>query len=617
MRTTAATRRRAGAALAIAAIVLGSGCAYFNTFYNAKSQYKHAEHDRVKRAGNLGLDGYQKCIEKCQLLLRYYPKSKYVDDALFLMGMSRYHRGEFVQARAAFEELEQRFPDSEYIERAYYNMGLAALEQGDAGGAAQSFEKLKTKFPDSKLNVEAVFRTAESRLDAKDYDQARAELAKFIHDHPKSPLAAEAQLRVARTYYDEHRYAEAREEYGRALDMKITPEVRFEAQLNSALSQRALAEEVLSNPIYEATRRAERLAASVNPATRPVQTTTAPPRPPAAAPTNEGSAPDSEAVEPPVDIRAEFEAAAPTDSASLADSLSAQLAADMALAAADTQAVAPLTDEQKKQLEQAEREVKKVEEQLLGLRKASQKFGKDVDLDIELAVTHALMGQPYAAITDLDQIARATKATETAARARYEIGEVHRRLGEFDKARTAYDDALKENRQASVAELATRKSNAIGSRSMAAERLREKPEVLQRWKELAAEPATSAPPSDTTGAADKLGKRIQAQAAFEDLASQQLRIAEIDLLELDQPLVALSEFEQILADYPGSMQEARAAFGIAWIYDHRLRDVGRAKTAYESVARDHADTPQGREARDILASWDGRKIEEKPPSERP
>jgi tetratricopeptide (TPR) repeat protein len=154
MRTTACNLARAGAVLAIAAIVQGSGCAYFNTFYNAKSQYKHAENDRTKRQGNLGLDGYQKCIEKCELLLRYYPKSKYVDDALFLKGMSRYHRGEFVQARAAFEELEQRFPDSEYIERGYYNMGLAALAQGDAGGAAQSFEKLKTKFPDSKLNVE-------------------------------------------------------------------------------------------------------------------------------------------------------------------------------------------------------------------------------------------------------------------------------------------------------------------------------------------------------------------------------------------------------------------------------------------------------------------------------
>ena len=153
-------------------------------------------------------------------------------------------------------------------------------------------------------------------------------------------------------------------------------------------------------------------------------------------------------------------------------------------------------------------------------------------------------------------------------------------------------------------------------RTQATERLKEAPEILQRWKELEAEPVTEATPADSANS-EKMGGRIQAQAAFEDLASQLLRIAEIDLLELDQPLVALSEFERVLSDYPGSMQEARAAFGIAWIYDHRLRDSSRAKAAYESVARDHAETPQGREARDILASWDGRKTEEKPPSERP
>jgi hypothetical protein len=139
--------------------------------------------------------------------------------------------------------------------------------------------------------------------------------------------------------------------------MKITPEVRYEAQLNSALAQRALAEEVLSNPVFEPTRRAERLQGSVNPATRPVRPSPPPPpqRLPGEAPSNEGSVPDSEAVELPAEVRAEMEAAASPDSASLADSLAAQLATDMALAAADTQAVAPLTDEQKKQLEDAER----------------------------------------------------------------------------------------------------------------------------------------------------------------------------------------------------------------------------------------------------------------------
>jgi TolA-binding protein len=96
-----------------------------------------------------------------------------------------------------------------------------------------------------------------------------------------------------------------------------------------------------------------------------------------------------------------------------------------------------------------------------------------------------------------------------------------------------------------------------------------------------------------------------------------LRIAEIDLLELDQPLAALHEFEAVLKDYPQSLQSPRAAFGIAWIYEHRLRDSARAKQAYEAVVRDYADTPQANEAREILAAWAAGRPEEKAPSSRP
>jgi tetratricopeptide (TPR) repeat protein len=99
---------------------------------------------------------------------------------------------------------------------------------------------------------------------------------------------------------------------------------------------------------------------------------------------------------------------------------------------------------------------------------------------------------------------------------------------------------------------------------------------------------------------DSLEASIARQVKFEAQASELLHIAEIDLLELDQPLVALREFEQVLREYPGSLQCPRAAFAMAWIYDHKLRDAERARQAYETLARDYADTPQGREARAIL-----------------
>jgi hypothetical protein len=156
------------------------------------------------------------------------------------------------------------------------------------------------------------------------------------------------------------------------------------------------------------------------------------------------------------------------------------------------------------------------------------------------------------------------------------------------------------------------------ARGQAAEGLRGAPEIIARWKAVAGHELPDLSASSDSTVADSLGARIALEGSYEELARQQLRVAEIDLLELDQALIALREFQEVLDRYPGSLQEPRAAFGVAWIYHHRLRDPERAKQAYAVVVRDHADSPQGREAKEILDRWAERgapEVEE--PSSRP
>jgi tetratricopeptide (TPR) repeat protein len=227
---------------------------------------------------------------------------------------------------------------------------------------------------------------------------------------------------------------------------------------------------------------------------------------------------------------------------------------------------------------------------LLALRKPAAKLGRQVELDVELAVTRSLRGEPEEAIEDLDLLARAAKQTEVAARARYEIGEIHRRANDLTKAREAYEQVAKEKADAPAVEAARKKSTAIQARAASLEHLRGAPEVLERWR-ARVEPVPT----------DSLQSAVALQTEFESMARELQRMAEIDLLELDQPLVALHEFEQVLRQYPGSLQCPRAAFAIAWIHEWRLRDPRRARQAYELVARDYADTPQGARARAILA----------------
>jgi TolA-binding protein len=599
------------------ALVALCGCAYFNTFYNAKHAFRQAEAERESGAQTKGSENYAKSIEKSMSLLKYYPKSKYVDDALFLIGMSRYHRGEYVQAQASFEDLLTRFPDSEFAERALFTNGVAALKQDDAAGSAKSFEELGRRFPESRLNIEAVFRVAEANLDRHDYDTARRELHEFMKAHPNSRLVAEAQLRLARTYYEEKRYVEAREEYAEVLRQKIDPEVRFEAELHTALALRAQAEEILSDPVLRQGLQMQAPPPEEEPGEPAVPERDVPEEDADERAVPEPASASRAAVEPSgAGATAPTARPAPVAAADTANAEPSGAAADTAATPAPSSSppapaadAVALTPEQQERRRQADDMLAQAETRLRDLRKPAAKLGRQVQLDIELAATRSLRGEPEAAIDDLDLIAREAKDARTpdlAARARYEIGEIHRRGNALPQARESYDQVQKEMHDAPVAEEARKKSAAIQARSQSVEKLRRAPDVLRRWR---AQPSSPSPDS------------IQAVAAlqneFEALAHELLRVAEIDLLELDQPLLALREFEQVLQDYAGSLQCPRAAFAIAWICEWRLRDPERARQAYEVVARDYPDTPQGRQARAILdgqAQSDGAVIE---PSSQP
>jgi TolA-binding protein len=539
-------RTRVGTAAALGLALLLCGCAYFNTFYNAKQFYKDAEETRTREgaSANAAAATYDMCIKKCMDLIRYHPNSRYVDDALFMIGMSHYHRSEYVQAQASFRDLLERFPDSDFAETAAFQTGLAGLQMGDAAGAAAAFDRLAADFPKSPFNVEAVYRTALAQRDAQNVETARAALHAFTEEYPRSPFAAEAQVQIARTYYDEYRFERARQEFERALRLKLPQQLRYDAQLHVALSMREQAAIILADPaLYTRDDMPDGLRLQIP-----------------------GASADSSAG---TDLFASVDA--------LPDSLRAQR-------------------------RQADQLLQDAEKRLRRLRGLAEKFGRQYEHQIELAVTWALMGRTDEAISELDQVARTQPRGGVGSQAYYEIGEIHRRLGDLDKALEAYQSAQRAERGSDYGELAQKKGAAIRARRAAIEELRDAPEVLRRWR-AANGNATQQDPTDRLPAGpDSLRAYVELETQFEKLAAQLLRIAEIDLLELAQPRLALRELELLLHEYQGSSQSPRAAFAIGWIYDTILVDPVRALSAYEGVMRDYPNTPQARQAQEFATA---------------
>ena len=207
----------------------------------------------------------------------------------------------------------------------------------------------------------------------------------------------------------------------------------------------------------------------------------------------------------------------------------------------------------------------------------------------------------------------------TGAQAHYAIGEIQRRRGNLREAQVAYDAAQRISRNTDVGQLAQKKSLAIRARGAALEKLENAPEVRRRLRVARGLEAPLDADADLMGP-DSTRVRLDVELRYEETAAALLRVAEIDLLELDQPRLALREFQRVLRDYPNSGASPRAAFAIGWIYDTVLLDTPRALDAYDAVVREYPGSPQARQAREsaqLLRTAASQSTPEVQPSSQP
>ncbi len=117
---------RYGRAIAVcAALCLVTSCAYFNTVYNAKNYYRHGRKAVVHDTLVLDSDNFDKTIEKSTAIIVKYPNTRWVDDALFMMGASYYFKGDYARGLEKLDFFIENYPVSPYYEEAQYLRGLA------------------------------------------------------------------------------------------------------------------------------------------------------------------------------------------------------------------------------------------------------------------------------------------------------------------------------------------------------------------------------------------------------------------------------------------------------------------------------------------------------------
>lgn len=193
--------------LAIWSIV---GCSYDNTLYNAKKYYYSAQKKPLNqndKPSPQAIDEYTKTIRKCGYILTERKNSSEVDDALYFLAMSLYHKGNsFFQAKDQFLNLIRNFPDSPYTPQAFLYLAKTYRQINEP----KESENLLTNYiiqPErNQWHPAAIALLADFSIQDKDFIKARYWLEKLMSQYPKSKEGREASFLLGKNYLEQKDY---------------------------------------------------------------------------------------------------------------------------------------------------------------------------------------------------------------------------------------------------------------------------------------------------------------------------------------------------------------------------------------------------------------------------
>jgi tetratricopeptide (TPR) repeat protein len=222
--------------------------AYYNTYHNAEAAFEKGRAslsrgtDRVDRAqyisvfatpqAGAGQNAFEQTIQKSADVLRTHPNSKWVDDALMLIGRARYYRQNYVGAAQKFREVlaldgeraaEARFRLARTLLAAErYPEAMEVLRAGldPAAGAGPWAARLQL--------VQGELAVRQER-----WADAEAALERGLQGDLPDAIGARAAFLLGQVHETQGQYAEARTAYRQVLDYDPRYQLAFAARLGA------------------------------------------------------------------------------------------------------------------------------------------------------------------------------------------------------------------------------------------------------------------------------------------------------------------------------------------------------------------------------------------------
>ncbi|MCI0532416.1 MAG: tetratricopeptide repeat protein, partial [candidate division Zixibacteria bacterium] len=145
-------------------------------------------------------------IKRASRVLNFYPKSKYVDDALLIIGKSYYYQKEYAGAERKFTEIIVGFPKSDLLVESQYFLGLTHYKLEEYDKAQSAWDAVLASRKKGDYQSKVLFMKAQVSYQQEDYQQALASYGQYLSQHKGEPNAVDAQLQIAQIYWDKEEY---------------------------------------------------------------------------------------------------------------------------------------------------------------------------------------------------------------------------------------------------------------------------------------------------------------------------------------------------------------------------------------------------------------------------
>jgi len=221
--------------LSVMLFFLSACTAYYNTFYNAEKYFEEGQALEIGANGkpsSQAVNKYNECIKRCGVVLTDYPKSKYIDDAIFLLGKATFYKQmNYLKAIENFEDLYQFYPDSKYVPESRFYLAKSYFIMNKKTEAYNVLNDFLLNPEWENLHSECLYLLAELNLQEKQYGRTSYFLQQILDNHKKSKEYQTSFFLLGKVYHNQNEYQKSNEVFFELLDSRVDRNLKMDARM--------------------------------------------------------------------------------------------------------------------------------------------------------------------------------------------------------------------------------------------------------------------------------------------------------------------------------------------------------------------------------------------------